>query len=176
VVRGEKVNNALFSAKIGEWVKFDCIANCNTITAPAMNNWTLDLLATPRNQPKTNNYVHLIIAGVVSDFSSCLYGSNMMAATPTKKSKKPKHTTLMVRLDQESKGYLQQAANLKKLSVSDYVRQFVVKQAKQDVAVQHDRVIRLNPEDQLRFWKALNAPPKLNKGLRKLSKIMKGLA
>ena len=44
----------------------------------------------------------------------------------------PKNSSLMVRLDEESKALLASAAELRKVSVSDYVRSIVVSQARRE--------------------------------------------
>jgi len=62
---------------------------------------------------------------------------------------------LMVRLDAESKSILAQAAALRRLNVSDYVRQVTVGQARREVEAVGNRTIVLSAEEQLRFWTAL---------------------
>ncbi|MGL5094417.1 MAG: DUF1778 domain-containing protein, partial [Planctomycetia bacterium] len=65
---------------------------------------------------------------------------------------------LMVRLDAESKKALKAAAELRRISVSDYVRTVTVAQARREVASARDQTILLSPDEQLAFWQALNAP------------------
>ena len=81
---------------------------------------------------------------------------------------------LMVRLDDESKAALSRAAELRGISVSDYVRQVTVTQARKEVAAAAVQTIVLTPEEQLAFWHALSAPVKLTPKQRKLGKIMRG--
>jgi uncharacterized protein (DUF1778 family) len=82
----------------------------------------------------------------------------------------------MVRLDQESKGYLSQAAELRRISVSDYVRLVTVAQARREVLAAREQTIVLSPEEQLAFWKALNELPRLTSSQRRLASMMRGEA
>ena len=88
------------------------------------------------------------------------------------KSKKP--TSLMVRLDEESKAILKRAAELRGMSVSDYVRTVTVPQARREVQGAEKYVIVMTPDEQLAFWTALNNPPKLTPAQKKLGAIMRG--
>jgi uncharacterized protein (DUF1778 family) len=85
-----------------------------------------------------------------------------------------KSSSLMVRLDEESKALLASAAELRKVSVSDYVRSIVVGQARRELAAAGTNVISMTPEEQLEFWQALSKPPKLTKAQKQLGKIMRG--
>ncbi|MBN1395678.1 MAG: DUF1778 domain-containing protein [Pirellulales bacterium] len=80
----------------------------------------------------------------------------------------------MVRLDADSKNSLAEAAELRRISVSDYVRAVTVPQAKREVRAAREQVISLAPEEQLAFWKALNETPKLTSAQRRLGAIMRG--
>jgi uncharacterized protein (DUF1778 family) len=80
----------------------------------------------------------------------------------------------MVRLDDESKGYLSQAAELRRISVSDYVRTVTVAQARREVRAAREQVLALTPEEQLAFWKALSETPKLTAAQRRLGAVMRG--
>ena len=84
--------------------------------------------------------------------------------------------TLMVRLDKESKDYLVHAAELRRISVSDYVRQVTVAQARREVREAEEHIITLSPEAQLAFWKALNEPVQLTEAQKRLGAIMRGEA
>ncbi len=81
---------------------------------------------------------------------------------------------LMVRLDEDSKASLAQAAKLRRISVSDYVRAVTVTQARREVEAADQRTILLAPEEQRAFWEALNAPPKLTLAQKRLGAIMRG--
>ncbi|MCC6124650.1 MAG: DUF1778 domain-containing protein [Pirellulales bacterium] len=80
----------------------------------------------------------------------------------------------MVRLDEESKRFLTEAAKLHRISVSDYVRSTTVSQARREVIAARENVIVLSPEDQLRLWNALNESPKLTPAQKRLGKMMRG--
>lgn len=92
--------------------------------------------------------------------------------------KKPQATvkvsSLMVRLDEESKRFLVEAAKLHRISVSDYVRTMTVSQARREVTAARENVFVLSPEDQLNLWNALNETPKLTSAQRRLGKLMRG--
>jgi uncharacterized protein (DUF1778 family) len=80
----------------------------------------------------------------------------------------------MVRLDATSKTYLTQAAELRQVSVSDYVREVTVAQARREVRASRQQTIALTPDEQLAFWNALNEPPKLTVAQRRLGALMRG--
>ena len=81
---------------------------------------------------------------------------------------------LMVRLDNESKQCLAEAAGLRNLSVSDYVRAVIVPQARREVRAAREKIVALTPEEQLSFWTALNEAPKLTAAQRRLGSAMRG--
>ncbi len=85
-----------------------------------------------------------------------------------------KTSPLMVRLDSESKKALTEAAKLRRISVSDYVRKVTVAQARREVASARDQTILLSPDEQLAFWQSLQAPPKLTPAQKRLGAIMRG--
>ena len=85
-----------------------------------------------------------------------------------------KSSQLMVRLDEESKAYVTKAAELRKVSISDYVRMVTVTQARREVSQAAQSTIALTPEEQLTFWNALNAAPKLTKAQRELGRTIRG--
>jgi uncharacterized protein (DUF1778 family) len=63
---------------------------------------------------------------------------------------------------------LAEAALLRKVSVSDYVRTVAVAQARREVQAAREQVIALTAEEQLAFWNALNESPKLTASQRRL--------
>jgi len=81
---------------------------------------------------------------------------------------------LMVRLDAESKQALAAAAELRRISVADYVRIVAVAQARREVASARDQTILLSPDEQLTFWQALSGPSKLTPAQKRLGAIMRG--
>ncbi len=60
-----------------------------------------------------------------------------------------KNVSLMVRLDQESKDLLAAAAELRRVSVSDYVRSVMVGQAARELAAANSQTIALSEIEQL---------------------------
>ena len=85
-----------------------------------------------------------------------------------------KPSSLMVRMDEESKQVLVEAAELRRISVSDYVRTVTVAQARREVTSAREQTVRLSPDEQLAFWQALQAPAKLTAAQKKLGKLMQG--
>lgn len=85
-------------------------------------------------------------------------------------------STLMVRLDGESKRCLAEAARLRRISVSDYVRTVTVAQARKEVGAARAQTIALTPEEQLAFWSALSEAPRLTDAQRQLGAAMRGEA
>jgi uncharacterized protein (DUF1778 family) len=77
---------------------------------------------------------------------------------------------LRIRLDEESMALLTQAAVLRRVSLSDYVRLVAVGQARREVLAARKQTLALTPEEQLAFWKALGETPRLTKAQRRLSK------
>jgi uncharacterized protein (DUF1778 family) len=82
-------------------------------------------------------------------------------------------SALMVRLDPDSKHALAAAAELRRISVSDYVRTVTVSQARREVVSARDQTILLTPEEQLAFWQALQSPVKLTPAQRRLGSMMR---
>jgi uncharacterized protein (DUF1778 family) len=80
----------------------------------------------------------------------------------------------MVRLDDDSKAFVTKAAELRKVSISDYVRMVAVGQARQEVEHAQQNTIALAPQEQLAFWNALNASPRLSESQRELGRVMRG--
>lgn len=66
------------------------------------------------------------------------------------------------------------AAELRRISVSDYVRTVTVTQARRKVASARDQTILLTPDEQLAFWQALQAAPELTPAQKRLAKLMRG--
>jgi uncharacterized protein (DUF1778 family) len=98
----------------------------------------------------------------------------MPGTKPSRKPQKKTHSPLMVRLDAQSKDYVARAAELRRISVSDYVRTVTVSQAKREVESAREQTIALSPEEQLAFWNALQAPPKLTPAQKQLGSLMRG--
>ena len=81
---------------------------------------------------------------------------------------------LMVRLDEASKDTLTRAAKLRQISVSDYVRQVTVAQARKEVEAAASQTIALTPDEQLAFWAALSEPAQLSPAQKELGRLMRG--
>jgi uncharacterized protein (DUF1778 family) len=98
-------------------------------------------------------------------------------ATPSRRrspARTPAARSLMVRLDADSKDCLSEAAKLRGISLSDYVRAVTVPQARREVLAARQQTIALTPEEQLRFWKALAEPASLTEAQRRLGSLMRG--
>lgn len=87
---------------------------------------------------------------------------------------RPTASPLIVRLDAESKAALIQAAELRRISLSDYVRTVTVPQARREVEAAGGQTIVLTPEEQVAFWNALERAPKLTAAQKRLGKLMRG--
>ena len=83
---------------------------------------------------------------------------------------------LMVRLDAESKASLTEAAQLRKISVSDYVRTVTVAHARREVEGARNQSLVLTPDEFLAFWQALERPVRVTPAQKKLGAIMRGEA
>ncbi len=83
-------------------------------------------------------------------------------------------TSLMVRLDPDSKTSIARAAELRHVSVSDYVRSVVVAQAQREIKAAEERVIALTPAEQQAFWQALQEPAALTPAQQALGALMRG--
>lgn len=82
--------------------------------------------------------------------------------------------SLEVTLDQVSIAVLQQAAQLRGVSVRDYVRLVIVAHAKKEVESPNSQANALAPHEQLAFWEALQTPAKLTAAGRRLGAMMRG--
>jgi uncharacterized protein (DUF1778 family) len=78
------------------------------------------------------------------------------------------------RKDTESKQALIAAAELRRISISDYVTSVTVAQARREVSSAADRTILLSPDEQIAFWQALNSPVKLTPAQKRLGALMRG--
>jgi uncharacterized protein (DUF1778 family) len=83
-------------------------------------------------------------------------------------------SSLVVRLDEDSKDVLARAAAARGISISDYVRQVTVTQARKEVAALTSQTIAMTADEQFAFWTALNAPVTLTSAQKKLGKLMRG--
>ena len=97
----------------------------------------------------------------------------MATSRSSDRSNKPL-SPLMVRLDAESKACLSRAAELRRISVSDYVRTVTVAQARREVLAAGEQTLALTPEEQLAFWNALNETPTLTTAQKRMGAMMRG--
>ncbi len=81
---------------------------------------------------------------------------------------------LMVRLDAASKTVIVQAAELRRISVSDYVRTITVAQAQREVESAREQTLVLSPSEQLAFWRSLQQTPQLTPAQKQLGAAMRG--
>lgn len=102
----------------------------------------------------------------------------MAKSKPSRAQRKPRKTTspLMVRLDAESKACLTRAAELRRISVSDYVRTVTLAQARREVLAASEQTIALSPDEQAAFWTSLSETPKLTAAQRRFASVMRGEA
>ena len=90
-----------------------------------------------------------------------------MKAAPAKK-------TLQARLDPGSKRVIEEAARLRQVGLSDYIRLVLVPSARREVEQSKRQILQLTPDEQERFWQALQSPAKPTKAQRELGKLMRG--
>ena len=94
--------------------------------------------------------------------------------TAARTSKTAASVSLMVRMDEESKSFIAEAADLRRISVSDYVRTVTVTQAQREVEFARNHTISLTPTEQITFWNALNGSSTLTDSQRQLGALMRG--
>ena len=80
----------------------------------------------------------------------------------------------MLRMYPSAKRVVARAAKARGVSTSDYVRVVVVEQARRELEESRTRTVILSAAEQRQFWEALQAPAKLSKRQRQLSRIMRG--
>ena len=83
-------------------------------------------------------------------------------------------STLVVRLDRKSKSLLKKAAELRGISVNDFVQIVTVEQARREVEGAKSNVIVMTPNEQLAFWNAINESTPLTDAQRRLGATMRG--
>ena len=80
----------------------------------------------------------------------------------------------MVTLDEDSQLVLNEAAHVRRISVSDYVRTVAVAQARREVQAAQQRTLTFSADEQLAFWQALDEPAKLTPAQRRLGALVRG--
>ena len=86
-----------------------------------------------------------------------------------------KTTNVLIRFDSKRKAVLRRAAALTGLSVSDYVRSRIVSIAERDLEEAQTGVLRLEREDQIALWRALQKPPRPSKAQRALGALVRSV-
>jgi uncharacterized protein (DUF1778 family) len=99
----------------------------------------------------------------------------MAKSQPSRSRKTTRGSTApdMVHLDAESRECVARAAELRRVSVSDYVRVVALAQARRDVHATSNQRIHLSPDEQVAFWNALRHAPELTSAQRQLAAIMR---
>ena len=82
--------------------------------------------------------------------------------------------TLQARLDPESKSVIEEAARLRHVGLSDYIRLVLVPTARKEVLGAKQQVLHLTSSEQETFWDALCSHAKPTKAQKKLGALMKG--
>ena len=85
----------------------------------------------------------------------------------------PAVRSLTIRLDDDSKACLAQAAKLRGISLSDYVRAVTVPQARRELLAAREQALAMTPEEQLAFWNALAESPTLTASQKRLGSLMR---
>jgi len=83
-------------------------------------------------------------------------------------------TTLQARLDPKSKRAVEEAARLRRVGISDYVRLVLVATAEREVEQARHNVVQLTPDEQERFWEALQSSAAPTEKQRRLGEVMRG--
>lgn len=84
--------------------------------------------------------------------------------------------TLQARLDPESKQVIAEAARLRRLGLTDYVRSVLVPAARKEVEQAKNNVVQLTADEQMQLWDALQSPPRLTAAQKHLGELMRGEA
>ncbi len=86
-----------------------------------------------------------------------------------------KSANVLVRFDAKRKAKVRRAAELRGLSVSDYVRSRIVDIAERDLEEARTGVLRLRREDQVALWRALQNPPPPSRAQRALGALVRSV-
>lgn len=86
-----------------------------------------------------------------------------------------KSVQVLIRFDAKRKRLVRRAAELNGLSLSDYVRSRIVKIALRDVEEVETGVLRLQKEDQIAFWRALQRPPAPTRAQKALGALVRSV-
>ena len=108
------------------------------------------------------------------DCTACRYTISLFTVSKATSSMVHASSTLTVRLDPDSKSFVARAAEMRHVSVSDYVRSVVVAQARSEIQAAEQQVILLTPAEQQEFWQALQEPTALTRAQQSLGALMRG--
>jgi uncharacterized protein (DUF1778 family) len=100
----------------------------------------------------------------------------MPKSIAAKPSKQKAESTIVVSMTKKNKLLLKEAAELRGISVSDFVRLVAVEQARREVEGAKNNVIVMTPDEQLAFWNAINETPVLTESQKRLGAMMRGEA
>lgn len=87
---------------------------------------------------------------------------------------KEKRETIQARINPANKEIITQAAKLREIPVSDYIRTTVLEQAKKEVSSSKLNILQLTEAEQLSFWHVIDSEPKLSNSQKELGKLMRG--
>lgn len=87
---------------------------------------------------------------------------------------KEKAEVIQARINSENKSLIVQAAKLREIPVSDYMRLVLIDQARKEVTSNDQQVLQLTADEQIEFWNALDKPKGLTKAQKELGKLIKG--
>ena len=86
-----------------------------------------------------------------------------------------KTANVLIRFDGKRKALVRRAARLSGLSMSEYVRLRIVSLATREIEESETGVLRLNREDQLAFWRAVQNPPPPTRAQRALGALVRSV-
>lgn len=90
-------------------------------------------------------------------------------------SESPKNASVLIRFDVKRKARVRRAAELIGLSLSDYVRSRILRIAERDIEEAETGVLRLEREDQIALWRALQSPPPPTKAQKALGELVRSV-
>lgn len=91
------------------------------------------------------------------------------------RSEPTKTANVLIRFDAKRKAKIRRAAELRGLSLSDYVRTRIVSIAERDLEEAQTGVLRLAREDQVALWRALQNPPPPTRAQRALGRLIRSV-
>ena len=93
------------------------------------------------------------------------------------KKRKPRSSAILqARLDQESKDLIAEAAQLRSLGITDYVRAVLVPAARREVDEAKKNILTLTADEQKACWDALQSPPRVTASQKRLGQLIRGEA